>query len=98
MKTIIGSIYDWREFIPIQCHRALEALGIQPGIIHGWNGRLKGAVFEFSFTCKPEDAKYVVSTFLTDEYGAEAIRFYAKPTDNTKCYACFDWHKRKANV
>jgi len=95
MKTIVGSVYDWQEFIPVQCHRALQALGIQPGVMRGLQGRLKGAVFEFSFVGDAEQAKYVVETFLVDEYGAENIRFYKKPTDHTKCYACFDWNKRK---
>lgn len=90
-----STVYDWQEFIPVQCHRALEALGIQPGILKGWQGHLKGAVFEFSFTGDAEHVKATISDFLFDEYGAENIRFYAKPTDKTKCYACFDWNRRK---
>lgn len=98
MQPIRGSVYDWQEFIPVACHNALVALGIQPGIMRGWQGHLKGAVFEFSFVGDAEQVKAVVQDFLHDEYGAENVRFYRKPTDSTKCYACFDWNRRKAHA
>lgn len=96
MSTIRRSVYDWQEFVPVQAHHALEALGVRPGVVRGLQRNLKGAVFTFAFSGDREQAKYVVETFLQDEFGAENIRFYAKPADPSECYACFDWNRRKA--
>jgi len=89
-------VYDWRMGLDQRCVWALRKLNVHPGEIHGQNGRLKGAIFTFSFVGDRERAKQVVETFLEDEYGGENVQFFANPNKPTECYAKFDFNRRKA--
>lgn len=93
-----SSVYDWRMGLDSQVVWALRALNITPGEIHGQNGRLKGAVFTFTYRGDREIAKHTVETFLCDEYEAENVQFFANPNNPTECYAKFDWNRRKAHA
>lgn len=95
MKYTID-VYDWRMGLDSQQVWALRALNIVPGEIRGMNGRLKGAMFTFSFHGDRERAKYVVYTFLEDHFGAKNIAFFANPNNPRDCYAQFDMNKRYA--
>ena len=80
---------DVRYGLDPRAAQALMKLGIMPGSIEASSEGPLRWKFTFTFSCDRELAKYHVSTFLSDEYNATNVLFYASASNSRRCYCHF---------
>jgi len=95
---IASDVYDWRLNLDQDATLRLWKCGVHAGQIQGRNGRLKGAIFRFTFTGDRERVKADITDILVDKFGATDIQFWAEPSNPRNCYATFDMNMRWEKV